>query len=770
MKRRGETDMDQELTQEQQRVDEVVTEIEHQLVGVEKTLAKAHAETSAVEQNYSENASINTFEIDDASETNAEVQQQRQLVARVVETETILKNQVVTLHELHESPYFGRIDIKDAAAENESLYIGMASLQDADQDFLIYDWRAPVSAIYYNGTLGDVTYPTPNGNATAELLNKRQFTIQHGKITNMFDTDETVGDEMLQYALGQQSDEYMANIVATIQKEQNDIIRDTTSDLLVVQGVAGSGKTSAILQRIAFLLFHSREELSSDQIILFSPNRLFSHYISEVLPSLGERNMRQVTLAEFLKARLEGLNVQTLFNRYEMEQNAPANQAMRAEMESADFMHAIVAYTQQLTDKTVHFDDIEYEGAVFFSAYHINVVFSRQAHEASLAERILRTKNQLVTELKRKTVHEAQQTWVSAAINELDDEQYRDLLGMENIEKFESSDDEMEYVSEKFVRMRFKKIYDAIYNNHFFDVYSQYADFLAAYGKQTDTPAIWVEKRERFLAELEYHRIDLVDAIPLMYLRDLVTGSGQNRRMQHIFIDEMQDYSIAQMLYFKHAFPRARYTILGDSEQALFRSIESPADLLARLKGAFQVKRANLITLNKSYRSTKQITELGKAFLPDGDQIQAFTRDGALPVVVESDAEEGMTYLRAKLNDLRTNYGTVAILTKNAGQAEKLQQQLRRDFGSTLLTAEDRLVPNDIVILPIYLAKGLEFDCVIAYGVNAANYPDQDSVGILYTIASRAMHELTLITAGTPSPLLATLDADLYQTEIVTNE
>ncbi|QBO36312.1 ATP-dependent DNA helicase [Periweissella cryptocerci] len=761
--------MEAELSQEQTRVDEVVTEIEHQLVTVEKTLAKAHAETSAVEQNYSENASINTFEIDDASETNAEVQQQRQLVARVVETETILKKQETTLNELHESPYFGRIDIKDAADENESLYIGMASLQDAEQDFLIYDWRAPVSAIYYNGTLGDVTYPTPNGRATAELLNKRQFTIQHGKITNMFDTDETVGDEMLQYALGQQSDEYMANIVATIQKEQNDIIRDTTSDLLVVQGVAGSGKTSAILQRIAFLLFHSREELSSDQIILFSPNRLFSHYISEVLPSLGERNMRQVTLAEFLKARLEGLNVQTLFNRYEAEQNAPANQKLRAEMESADFMQVIAKYTEQIADKALRFADIEYNGAVFFSAYHIKVVYSRQAKEAKIAERMLRTKNELINELKRKIIHEAQQPWVSAAINELDDEHYRDLLGLENVEKFESSDDEMEYVSEKFVRIRFKKIYDAIYNNHFFDVYSQYADFLTAYGEQTAEPAIWVEKRERFLAELEYHRIDLVDAIPLMYLRDLVTGSGQNRRMQHVFIDEMQDYSIAQMLYFKHAFPRARYTILGDSEQALFRSIESPAALLTRLKDAFQVKHANLITLNKSYRSTKQITEFGKAFLPDGDQIQAFTRDGDLPIVVESDAKQGLTYLRAKLNGLRANYGTVAILTKNAGQAEKLQQQLRREFGSTLLTATDRLVPNDIVILPIYLAKGLEFDCVIAYGVNRDNYPDADSLGIIYTIASRAMHELTLITAGVPSPLLATVAPDLYQPEVIVN-
>ena len=186
---------------------------------------------------------------------------------------------------------------------------------------------------YYNGTLGKVSYETPMGTLETELKKKRQFTIVNGQIKNMFDTNETVGDEMLQQILGEHSDEYMHNIVATIQKEQNDIIRDTTHDLLLVQGVAGSGKTSAILQRIAFLLYHSRDKLSAEQIVLFSPNLLFSHYISEVLPSLGERNMRQVTLAEFLTQRFQGLKVETLFDRYE-KQNALRSEEHTSELQS----------------------------------------------------------------------------------------------------------------------------------------------------------------------------------------------------------------------------------------------------------------------------------------------------------------------------------------------------------------------------------------------------------------------------------------------------
>lgn len=749
---------------EQTRVDAVVAEIKVHHQQVADQLETAHQETRAVERNYSDNASVNTFEIDDASETNAEIQQQRQLVARVVETETILRNQLTTLAQLQHNPYFGKIVIQDADSEAETLYIGTASLQGNDNEFLIYDWRAPVAAIYYNGTLGHVAYETPSGKHTTELINKRQFTIEDGVITNMFDTNETVGDEMLQYALGQQNDEYMQSIVATIQAEQNDIIRDTHHDLLVVQGVAGSGKTSAILQRIAYLLYHAREDLNADQILLFSPNKLFSNYIAEVLPSLGERNMRQVTLADFLMARLEGLQVQTLFERFESQQYNVTTRQLREEMGTLKFMAALGTYIRNLNEHNLKFTDISLVGDTLFSAYHTKIIYSRQPQTASVAAKMLATKNQLITELKRKVTAAQNAPWVSKAINQMSTEEYEELIGVGKRDEFESADAESEYANAQFVRRHYAGVYNALFNDYYIDIYSQYAEFLVQYGNTTKQPGLWQLKAEQFLAGIETHQILLDDAIPFMYMRDLITNSGRNRQIQHLFVDEMQDYSMAQLFYFKHAFPRAHFTILGDNQQALFADVTAVDDFYRDLQKAFGARHAKLVTLNKSYRSTQEITAFGKALLPQDNQIEAFTRHGNLPrVIVTADQQATHAYLEQTLPSLLAEHGTVAILTKTREGAQVVADMLGDHFAITCLTASDRAVPHGLVTLPIYLAKGLEFDCAIAYDVSEQTYQTKNDQAILYTVATRAMHDLLLITNGHPAPVLAHLNRALYQ-------
>lgn len=312
-----------------------------------------------------------------------------------------------------------------------------------------------------------------------------------------------------------------------------------------------------------------------------------------------------------------------------------------------------------------------------------------------------------------------------------------------------------------------RQVYDAIYNGYFLDTYEQYNDFL----NQVDQPAAittaqWQNRLKQFRTGIEYHRIALLDCAPLLLLRDILTGSGQNRRMQYIFVDEMQDYSLAQLLYIKHAFPLAKFTLLGDAEQALFKDIELPQQLLARLRDAFNVRRANLITLNKSYRSTLQITNFAKALLPDGEQIQAFTREGALPKVMirygETNALKG---LLTELNRQLANTKTVAVLTKDLAESKQVYQYLKHHTIATLMTDSDRTMPQGVIVMPIYLAKGLEFDAVIAYDVSAKNYPDEASVGLLYTIASRAMHHLTLLSVDDVSPLIAHLDPTLFTIE-----
>ncbi|AKP63992.1 superfamily I DNA RNA helicase [Levilactobacillus koreensis JCM 16448] len=747
-----------EQAEEQQRVDQVADQIGER---IDKTVADytaAHKELRNVLKNYSENTSVNWFEVDDRIETSAELQQQRALVSRLTENQNIIEGQLDTYKELQKSPYFGRIDIQDPGeSQPESLYIGTASFVDEDQNFLVYDWRAPVSSIYYNGVLGEVAYSTPAGDQETNLLKKRQFLIQDGQIESMFDTNETVGDKMLQHALGEQNDATMQNIVSTIQREQNDIIRDTKSDLLVVQGVAGSGKTSAILQRIAFLLYHSRRDLEADQIVLFSPNRLFSHYISDVLPSLGERNMRQVTLAEFLTQRFQGLNVQTQFERYEEDQQTPVNLPLRNFRESAAMMTAVNDYCHQVSPAELQFTDIRFKGRVFFDKEEIRDIYSQFPAATAPADRFLRTKNELEKRLKHRIHEEAKADWVRDTIDQLSDEDYHNLLGEKHLGKFEQLDDEIDFIARQIVRRRLRQVDDAIYNGYFLDAYSQYTAFLKQCPLPDDVSATdWQTVIDAYQHDIEYHKLALTDAAPLLYLRDILAGGGANHRMQHLFVDEMQDYSMAQLIYLQHAFPRAKLTLLGDSEQALFKAVESPESILKKLDAALNVKRSRLITLRRSYRSTLPITTFAKALLPDGDQIEAFNRPGDLPkVVIRYDNESAFKALAHELRlELATN-GTVAILTKSTAEAKYVYQELHAEFDLTRLTDTDRSLPKGIVVLPIYLAKGLEFDSVIAYNVSAENYPDDQLTGTLYTIASRAMHHLTLLSIGAASPLIA---------------
>ncbi|HIW88955.1 MAG TPA: AAA family ATPase [Candidatus Ligilactobacillus excrementipullorum] len=750
--------MENERELEQQRVDQVIDEIQVQLKQTEKEYQKAHEETSSVEKNYVQNAKVNTTEVDDRMETNAEIQQQKQLVAKNIQTEQILKDQLTTLTDLQDTPYFGRIDIQDPGdPEQESLYIGTASLNDDHQNFLIYDWRAPISSVYYNGTLGNVEYETPAGTQETKLLKKRQFKIKAGQIQNMFDTNETVGDEILQDVLDEHSDEYMKNIVATIQKEQNDIIRDTKSDLLLVQGVAGSGKTSAILQRIAFLLYHSRDKLNADQIVLFSPNLLFSRYISDVLPSLGEKNMRQVTLYEFFSRRLQGLNVESLFDHYERQDELTETQKQLDRYKSfVAFMKRVKNYAKNLPSTDFEFTDVTFNGEIVFAKEDITKLYDSFAGNLTLGHRFNNLKKKLIKQLDQIVAKEATSPVIQDQLENLSDEQYHELLGEHEME-FSSYDEEQAYFGFQLAQKQYDTIYNAIYDDFFFDAYKQYGDFL-----QAELPEAFAQ----YSKNIEYHRIDLNDCAPLLYLRDLLTDSGQSRSIEHLFIDEMQDYSLAQMVYLRHVFGAAKLTLLGDSEQALYSKGQRPQELLQALAKTVKARHSNLKLLNKSYRSTKEITNFMKAMLPEGNEIEAFTRPGKRPLVCQvATKDQALATLRHHLKRALGQYNSVALITKNMPESQRLYEELHHELPVTVLEEQDRTLPSGIAILPIYLAKGLEFDCVVVNDVSAAEYPLTSERGILYTICSRAMHELVMISAGEPSPLIAQLDPALYALE-----
>lgn len=759
-----------DLTNEQNRVNKVVAKLNKRIDKTETEYQKAHNETKRVQQNYGNNTSVNYVEVDDRIETSADLQQQRGLVNKVVQSEAIIKNQLETYKKLADSPYFGRIDIKDDGDDDtESLYIGTASFVDDNENFLVYDWRAPISSIYYNGTLGKVSYQTPAGKQSTDLEKKRQFQISHGEINNMFDTNETVGDEMLQSVLGQQHDEVMQNIVSTIQKEQNDIIRDTYNDLLVVQGVAGSGKTSAILQRIAFLLYHSRSSLQADQIILFSPNRLFSHYISDVLPSLGERNMRQVTLQEFIDHRLEGVKVQSLFDQYETEQAyTDEEKAIQSFKRSHQYMTSIENYINTVFNDDIAFQSILIDGKVFFDADVIKDIYASQPKQMKPADKFLKTKNRLIEILKKRIEVEVYKPWVDDTIDQLNSEQYHDFMEGHQLGSFQDEDDERYFIAKQIVTEHFRKVYDALYNGSFFDPYLQYQRFMQQVVLPNDVNVdAWNDDVDGFADSIELHQVRLDDAAPLLYMRDLMIGGGQNQTMQYLFVDEMQDYSIAQLIYIKHSFPQTKINLIGDSEQALFKAVEAPQELLNKLNEAFATKKSRLITLNRSYRSTYPITNFAKSLLPNGDEIEAFNRPGKSPeILIRHNEKECIDALIESAQQELKDEGTVAIVTKNLNEAKQLHQHTYNQLNPTLLADTDRSLPKGVVIMPIYLAKGLEFDSVIAWNVSKDNYPNDDYVGTIYTIATRAMHHLTLISNGTVSPIIANANLPINDVKI----
>lgn len=469
--------------------------------------------------------------------------------------------------------------------------------------------------------------------------------------------------------------------------------------------------------------------------------------------------MRQVTLAGFLSKRFEGLTVESLFDRYEQRHNKPQAHPIADWMEQPAMMNAVRTYLQSLQagKHSLRFISIPFNGNEFFSAKHIAAIFAQQPTAMTITNRLVRTKNVLIRELQHRVTVESRSKWIAAEMDDLTTLQLHRLYGKHNPNDFRDEKAAQRYIARRYTKNRLRPVADAIYNNYFIDIYEQYRDFL----QQVTLPTAisqreWSNMMLQYDQQLEYHQLALMHAAPLLYLRDLITGSGLNRALQYVFIDEMQDYSPAMLIYLHHAFPMARFTILGDSEQALFNPLELPETLLQNLGNALEAKNPNLIVLRRAYRSTTEITDFAKALLPDGDRVISFTRHGAKPRLLVADGNTSAAELMAsELRRLDDGHQTVAVLTIDAQEAHKVTRTLHQHgLTAKLLSNKDSELPDGIAVLPIYLAKGLEFDAVVIPDVSKQAMPDKNFTGILYTMASRAMHELTMISNGPVTPLV----------------
>ncbi|CAM3788604.1 RNA polymerase recycling motor HelD [Aeromicrobium ponti] len=767
--------MNSKLQQEQKRVDSVMATITEEINRLEEETSRHKNEVVHIRKHFWDEVKVNIDTFDDYLETIIGLRQEAQALSVSQSTHRHASKRLFTLRRMKEVPYFGRIDfIEEGSSNQEQIYIGISTLRDASgENFLIYDWRAPVSSVYYDYQPGPAKYETPGGTIQGTLEKKWQYLIRGGVLQSMFDTSLTIGDEILQQVLGKGTDKHMHNIVATIQQDQNRIIRHDRGRLLIVHGAAGSGKTSAALQRIAYLLYKYRDNLNADQIILFSPNSMFNSYVSNVLPELGEENMQQVTFQEYLDHRLsKEFQVENPYEQLEYVLTAAKTPSYRSRVPgirfkaSARFFEAINAYMKSLELSGMLFKDMTFRGKPIVTAQQIADRFYSSDTSLRFHNRLEKLMDWLIKQINEAEKAERNKPWVQEEIELLSNEEYHKAhayLAKKRGFKEDSIHDyeiEPEALARLIVRKKLKPLRKRIRALRFVDfkaIYKQlFADPLQI--KQWiegETPAEWAEICQASLEMLDEGKLFYEDATPFLLLKELIQGFQTNSSIKHIVVDEAQDYSPFQFEFLKRLFPASKMTVLGDFNQAIFAHASEMVDFHT-LTSLYGPDETEVINIARSYRSTKPIIEFTRRLVPNGERIIPFDRDGKRPELKQlSDYAELHSSIDSKVADLR-NLGltSIAIICKSAEESLNAYEALSGIDGIKLLKSNSTEYEQGVVVVPAYLSKGIEFDAVIIYDASENVYGDESLRRIFYTACTRAMHDLQLYSVGEPSPFL----------------
>ena len=594
------------------------------------------------------------------------------------------------LLKLLQSPYFGRVDFTPQGQETMPVYIGMHSFLDERQRRgLIYDWRAPVSSLFYDYELGDASFAAPSGPMQGTIDLKRQYKIRDGRLDYLLDSGVNIHDDVLQRELAKSADDKLKTIVATIQRDQNAVIRNETAHVMVIQGVAGSGKTSIALHRLAFLLYRFRDTITAKDLLILSPNKVFADYIANVLPELGEEHLPELGMDELAADLLGSLfPFQTFFEQVStlLERPDPAFIERIRFKSSFDFLGQLNRYLLHVENH--YFIGTELRvGALRIPAEFLLSRFKAH-HRVPLLHRLAR-------------VAEDVRTYVQDATR-------RKLTGQERAT-----------IGEAVPRM-FK----------FLQVPDFYRDFYHWLGQ----PALF-----RFAPD---QRLEYADVFPLIYLRLRLEGLTAYEHVKHLLVDEMQDYTPVQYAVLSRLFS-CRKTILGDINQTVNPYSSSSAETIERV-----FPQAEVVRLNRSYRSTMEITAFAQRITPNPDLIP-LERHGAVPVVTRFDREdEEVSALHEMIADFhRSGHHSLGIICKTLRQAEQIYRTLQAP-DVHLLTADSTTFQEGVIITTTHLAKGLEFDAVIVPFVSARNYQTEVDKSMLYVACTRAMHQLTLTHTG----------------------
>ena len=617
-----------------------------------------------------------------------EAEMRQVMAATSQEAEKALQKQryFQKLCQIKNKPYFASIVFKDEDNRIFNIYLSLTYLKDSKSNNILYDWRSPICSLFYDYETGPCEYTAPGGIFSGELKRKRQYKIEDNKLVGVFDNSLNIDDEVLQEVLATESSEKMKNVVNTIQQEQNKVIRNLEDDNLIVQGIAGSGKTTVALHRIAFLLYRL-ERLSSNNILIFSPNNIFTEYISDVLPSLGENNTLQTTFNDYLSF---------FINEYKDVENFTGF-VSRYYKYQEDF-EELVRYKQS--------DEIIEDLDNFLNDY---------------------TK-------KAKIIN----SFTENEINYVDKDEINKMLHYkyDRLPLFERVDEIAKKLSSNFYKGSGKK------NKTFGKLLRENANFKKDYKEiykmfwQSEYCKIPLPE-STIKSFINKNIINYEDALLFTYIKGTLEGFAYEANIKQVIIDEAQDYNRLQYIIINKIFRKADFTILGDINQNInpYYSYKSLEDLKDLFKG-----ETKYLELLKTYRSSPEIINYTNKIL-NLKHVNAIRKDNNKPVVIRKGVKDLKNSLLNDIKYLQEEYSSTAIITKDNKEAEKLYNLIKDEVNISLLEANSKKFKKELVIVPAYTAKGLEFDSVIIYNDRNNSYRKNEK-NLLYVACTRCQHEL----------------------------
>lgn len=663
-----------------------------------------------------------------------EIQQFNQDMA--MQEKLYLKNQnkINTLQAQREVPYFARMDFKeDGDSYAENLYIGISSVIEDDFDFLVLDWRSPISNMFYDYEIGRASYDTPNGEISGEIILNRQYNIKNGELKFIHESNSNLHDESLLEILSENTSDKMKNIVSSIQKKQNEIIRNDKAKVLLLQGCAGSGKTSIAMHRAAYLLYKYRKTLRADNILIFSPNDVFSDYISDVLPGLGEQNIKQATFESFYKSYLPSIfeyEKKHDYLEFTYSHKTDENFIIRTDgmtfKNSKEFSDILENYCLSLPNTLPEFSDIVLGNEIVVRKNKVKETFIERFKNLPYLARIESLKESLLSQVETKYLKQAKNKNASD-------------FGYNYIDHGDDFNNYIETEISNQVQSMFRLV----------NPVEIYRKLWLSIKKFTDTDVSRI--KDMTLSSINDYLVNFEDIVPILYIRCHMEGFKDYNNIKHIIIDECQDYSPLFYSLISKTFKNATATILGDLNQRI--SSKTNINAKEEIADIFGKDNTEIVTLTKSYRSTKNITNFAKEILRSFETVEAVERDGKeVQTIKSSDLNSDIVKI---INDIKDrDSSSVAIITKTAQLARETYEALKDKIDNlNLIIDENSFYSKGITVIPSYISKGLEFDCVIIPDCDDS-YSLKSERNLLYTVCTRALHELYLLTSTEFSPLI----------------